>query len=196
MIKKQLFIIMALALLPVASFAATPQGGSGFDLMYLIAIGSIVALLFAWYLAKQVNKKSQGTDRMKEISTYIQEGAMAYLRQQYKVVGIFFLVLFALLGFISWVLPSFTGEKWLSEFVPVAFITGGFFSGLAGYIGMLVATKANARTAQAASESLNSGLRVAFNSGTVMGMTVVGLGLLDLAIWYILLRYVFVVPIR
>ena len=195
MIKKQLLFMLALALLPVASFATNSEGGSGFDLMYLIAIGSTAALLFAWYLAKKVNKKSQGTDRMKEISTYIQEGAMAYLRQQYKVVGMFFLVLFVLLGFISWVLPSFTGEKWLSEFVPVAFITGGFFSGLAGYIGMLVATKANARTAQAASESLNSGLRVAFNSGTVMGMTVVGLGLLDLAIWYILLRYVFVVPI-
>lgn len=189
-------MLMAIALLPFATYANSSSGSTGFDLMYLIAFGSIVALLFAWYLAKSVNKKSAGTERMKEISAYIQEGAMAYLKQQYKVVGIFFFVLFALLGFISWVLPSFTGERWLSEFVPVAFITGGFFSGLAGYIGMRVATKANARTAQAASESLNSGLRVAFNSGTVMGMTVVGLGLLDLAIWYILLRYVFVVPIH
>lgn len=192
--KKQL-LLLAMAMLPFATFAQASEGGSGFDLMYLIAIGSTAALVFAWFLAKGVNKKSQGTERMKEISNYIQEGAMAYLRQQYKVVGIFFFVLFVLLGFISWVLPAFTGEKWLSEFVPVAFITGGFFSGLAGFIGMLVATKANARTAQAASESLNAGLRVAFNSGTVMGMTVVGLGLLDLALWYILLRYVFVVPI-
>jgi K(+)-stimulated pyrophosphate-energized sodium pump len=192
--KKQLMLLLATLLLPFASFAQT-AGGESFDLMILIAVGSTAALLFAWYLAKSVNKKSAGTERMKEISNYIQEGAMAYLRQQYKVVGIFFFVLFVLLGFISWVLPSITGERWLSEFVPVAFITGGFFSGLAGYIGMIVATKANARTAQAASESLNSGLRVAFNSGTVMGMTVVGLGLLDLAIWYILLRYVFAVPI-
>ena len=195
MSKKQLFLMMAMAILPFAAFAQTSETIGGFDLMYLIAIGSIVALVFAWFLAKSVNKKSPGTERMQEISNYIQEGAMAYLRQQYKVVGIFFFVLFLLLGFISWVLPSFTGERWLSEFVPVAFITGGFFSGLAGYIGMRVATKANARTAQAASESLNAGLRVAFNSGTVMGMTVVGLGLLDLAIWYILLRYVFVVPL-
>lgn len=195
MSKKQLFLLLAMAALPFATFAQSSGGDLGFDRMYLIAIGSIVALLFAWFLAKSVNKKSPGTERMQEISAYIQEGAMAYLRQQYKVVGIFFFVLFVLLGFISWVLPAFTGEKWLSEFVPVAFITGGFFSGLAGYIGMRVATKANARTAQAASESLNAGLRVAFNSGTVMGMTVVGLGLLDLAIWYLLLRYVFVVPI-
>lgn len=195
MIKKQLFLMMAMAILPFAAFAQASETIGGFDLMYLIAIGSVVALVFAWFLAKSVNKKSPGTERMQEISNYIQEGAMAYLRQQYKVVGIFFFVLFLLLGFISWVLPSFTGERWLSEFVPVAFITGGFFSGLAGYIGMRVATKANARTAQAASESLNAGLRVAFNSGTVMGMTVVGLGLLDLAIWYILLRYVFVVPL-
>lgn len=196
MSKKQLLLLLAMAMFPFATFAKTSEAGSGLDLMYFIAIGSIIALLFAWYQARGVNKKSPGTDRMKEISTYIQEGAMAYLKQQYKVVGIFFFVLFVLLGFISWVLPAITGEKWLSGFVPIAFITGGFFSGLAGYIGMRVATKANARTAQAASESLNSGLRVAFNSGTVMGMTVVGLGLLDLAIWYLLLRYAFVVPIH
>lgn len=194
--KKQLLLLLAMAMLPFTTFANTSQAGSGFDLMYLIAVGSIIALLFAWFKAQGVNKKSPGNARMVEISTYIQEGAMAYLRQQYKVVGIFFFVLFVLLGFISWVLPEITGEKWLSGFVPIAFITGGFFSGLAGYIGMRVATKANSRTAQAASESLNSGLRVAFDSGTVMGMTVVGLGLLDLAIWYLLLRYAFVVPIH
>ncbi|MDP2422883.1 MAG: sodium-translocating pyrophosphatase [Bacteroidales bacterium] len=176
--------------------AQNQSGNGGFDLMYLIALGSLAALMFAWFLAKKVLKSDAGNERMREISKYIQEGAMAYLRQQYKVVGIFFVVLFLLLGFISWVLPGITGERWLSPFVPVAFITGGFFSGLAGYIGMRIATKANCRTAQAASESLNSGLRVAFNSGTVMGMTVVGLGLLDLAIWYLLLRYVFIVPIH
>lgn len=193
--RKQLVLSVLAALLPFIANAQSTGAESGFDLMYLIAIGSAAALVFAWYLTKQINKKSPGTERMKELSGYIQEGAMAYLKQQYKVVGIFFIVLFLLLGFIAWVLPFITGEVWLSKFVPVAFITGGFFSGLAGYVGMRVATKANARTAMASSESLNSGLRVAFDSGTVMGMTVVGLGLLDLAIWYLLLRYVFVVPI-
>ncbi|MCG8570826.1 MAG: sodium-translocating pyrophosphatase [Spirochaetes bacterium] len=162
------------------------------DLMLLTGIGSVLALLFAMYLAMKVAKSSPGTDKMKEISAHIQEGAMAYLAQQYKIVGIFFIALFILLGFIAWVVPLLTGgEKWLSPFVPFAFITGGFFSGLAGFIGMKVATLANARTAQGASESLNRGLRVAFNAGTVMGMTVVGLGLLDLAIWYVMLKFVF-----
>ena len=161
------------------------------DLMFLTGIGSICALLFAFYLAIKVNKASAGTEKMKEISGHIHEGAMAYLGQQYKIVGIFFIILFALLATIAFG----TDGKWLSKFVPFAFITGGIFSGLAGFIGMKVATLANARTAQGASESLNKGLRVAFNAGTVMGMTVVGLGLLDLAIWYILLKYVFVVEI-
>ncbi|MBN2544790.1 MAG: sodium-translocating pyrophosphatase [Spirochaetes bacterium] len=159
--------------------------------MFLTLVGSICALLFAFYLAIKVLKTNPGTERMKEISSYIQQGAMAYLGQQYKVVGIFFVVLFMLLGFIAWILPNFTGEHWLSPYVPIAFITGGFFSGLSGFIGMSIATRANSRTAQGASESLNRGLRVAFNAGTVMGMTVVGLGLLDLAIWYLLLKKVF-----
>ncbi len=192
---KHLVLFMFLMVVPFALMAQQSGGEGGFDLMYLIALGSTAALLFAWFLAKKVLKSNAGNERMREISKYIQEGAMAYLRQQYKVVGIFFVVLFLLLGLISWVLPGITGERWLSPFVPVAFITGGFFSGLAGYIGMWIATKANCRTAQAATTNLNSGLRVAFNSGTVMGMTVVGLGLLDLAIWYILLRYVFEVPV-
>ncbi|CAI8006441.1 Putative K(+)-stimulated pyrophosphate-energized sodium pump [Geodia barretti] len=115
---------------------------------------------------------------MKELSRAVQEGAIAYLKQQYKVVTIFFVVLFAILGVISWG-------------VPFAFITGGFFSALAGFIGMTVATRANARTAWGARESLNAGLRVAFSSGTVMGMTVVGLGLLDISIWWWLLYGVF-----
>ncbi|CAI8006443.1 Putative K(+)-stimulated pyrophosphate-energized sodium pump [Geodia barretti] len=115
---------------------------------------------------------------MKELSRAVQEGAIAYLKQQYKVVTIFFVVLFAILGVISW------GLGLLSGFVPFAFITGGFFSALAGFIGMTVATRANARTAWGARESLNAGLRVAFSSGTVMGMTVVGLGLLDISIWW------------
>ncbi|HNZ27672.1 MAG TPA: sodium/proton-translocating pyrophosphatase, partial [Spirochaetota bacterium] len=160
--------------------------------MFLNALGSSIALIFALILAVGILKKSPGTERMQEISKYIQEGAMAYLKQQYKIVGLFFILLFIILGFIAWILPLFVkGKPWLSGFVPFAFITGGFFSGLSGFIGMKVATKANCRTAQAASESLNSGLRVAFNSGTVMGMVVVGLGLLDISLWWILLRYVF-----
>ncbi len=193
---KRLFLLIAVFAFPIAALAQEASGKQGFDLMYLIALGSTAALVFAWYLTRKVLKQSAGNERMKEISNYIQEGAMAYLWQQYKVVFLFFAVLFLLLGFISWILPGITGERWLSPFVPVAFITGGFFSGLAGYIGMWIATKANSRTAQAATVSLNSGLRVAFNSGTVMGMTVVGLGLLDLALWYLLLRYAFVVPVH
>ncbi|MBN1798554.1 MAG: sodium-translocating pyrophosphatase [Spirochaetales bacterium] len=155
--------------------------------MWITWIGSIAALIFAAVLAIRVLKKDQGTDKMIEISKAVQDGALAYLKQQYKVVGIFFFVIFAL--FLS--LSFGTNGRLMSPFVPFAFITGGFFSGLAGYIGMYVATRSNARTAWAAKKSLNSGLRVAFNSGTVMGMVVVGLGLLDLSIWWTLLHYVF-----
>ncbi len=165
------------------------------DLMFFIAVGSAAALIFAGILIVRIMKANPGTPEMVEISQHIQEGAMAYLKQQYKVVGIFFVVLFALLFFISWVVPVITGgEQWLSKFVPFAFITGGFFSGLAGFVGMKVATKANCRTAFGVTQSLNKGLRVAFNAGTVMGMTVVGLGCLDLALWYILLKYGFQLP--
>nr|HQH31872.1 sodium/proton-translocating pyrophosphatase [Spirochaetota bacterium] len=187
--KKLLFSVSFLALVPFFAFSETK---GSFDFMFLNALGSFIALIFALILAVGILKKSPGTERMQEISKYIQEGAMAYLKQQYKIVGLFFILLFIILGFIAWILPLFVGGKpWLSGFVPFAFITGGFFSGLSGFIGMKVATKANCRTAQAASESLNSGLRVAFNSGTVMGMVVVGLGLLDISLWWILLRYVF-----
>lgn len=187
--KKLLFSVSFLALIPFFAFSETK---SSFDFMFLNALGSSLALIFAFILAVGILKKSPGNERMQEISKYVQEGAMAYLKQQYKIVGLFFIVLFIILGFIAWILPLLVGGKpWLSGFVPFAFITGGFFSGLSGFIGMKVATKANCRTAQAASESLNSGLRVAFNSGTVMGMVVVGLGLLDISLWWILLRYVF-----
>jgi K(+)-stimulated pyrophosphate-energized sodium pump len=151
-------------------------------------IGSVCALLFAFFLARFVLKQDSGTDLMKEISEAIQKGARAYLKQQYKVVALIFVGLFLLLGVLAYVF------HFISGFVPFAFITGGFFSGLAGFIGMTVATKANAKTAWAAKKSLNSGLRVAFSTGTVMGMTVVGLGLLDLTIWYGLLKLVFKLP--
>ena len=150
--------------------------------MWLTWVGSIAALLFALFLAISVLRKDAGTDRMKEISRYVQVGAMAYLKQQYKVVGLVFVLLFALFLVLSY------GLGLISPFVPFAFITGGIFSGLAGFIGMSIATRANARTAWAASKSLNAGLRVAFSSGTVMGMVVVGLGLLDLSIWWAVLN--------
>ncbi|MBN1525771.1 MAG: sodium-translocating pyrophosphatase [Spirochaetales bacterium] len=160
--------------------------------MWLTLVGSVTALIFAIFLIIGIMKKEKGTKEMAEISEHVHSGAMAYIKQQYKVVAIFFIALFAILSFIAWILPMLNGgQKLLSHFVPIAFITGGFFSALAGFIGMKVATRANCRTAWAASKSLNAGLRVAFNAGTVMGMVVVGLGLLDLSIWWVLLKYVF-----
>ena len=150
----------------------------------LVPAGSILALLFALFQAKRVLGFSQGNDVMKKISRSVREGANAYLKRQYTGVALFFAVMFVVLGGMA-----FAGL--LTPFVPFAFISGGFFSGLSGFIGMKIATAANARTAQASSESLNRGLRVAFSSGTVMGFTVIGLGLLDLSIWFFLLKYVF-----
>ncbi|GHV87769.1 putative K(+)-stimulated pyrophosphate-energized sodium pump [Spirochaetia bacterium] len=150
----------------------------------LVPIGSIIALCFAFFQAKKVLGFSEGSELMQKISRSVRQGANAYLKRQYAGVGLFFAFMFVVLGVMA-----FTG--FLTPFVPFAFITGGFFSGLSGFIGMKIATSANARTAQASSESLNRGLRVAFSSGTVMGFTVVGLGLLDLSIWFFLLKYVF-----
>lgn len=150
-------------------------------LFYLVPAASLLALGFAWYFFRQMMKESEGTDLMKEIAQHVRSGAMAYLRQQYKVVLIVFIVLslfFALLAY---------GFGVQNPWVPFAFLTGGFFSGLAGFIGMKTATYASARTANASIRSLNSGLRLAFRSGAVMGLVVVGLGLLDISIWYIIL---------
>lgn len=181
---KLLLCILLLLLTPLsACFAASSEEGP--DVMWITWIGSVLALLFAVILALLILRKDQGSPKMKEISAAVHEGAIAYLKQQYKVVALFLLGLFILLSIISYV------AKLLSSFVPFAFITGAFFSGLAGFIGMSIATRSNARTACAAQETLNSGLRVAFSSGTIMGMVVVGLGLLDLSIWWTLLRYVF-----
>ena len=182
----------AVGLLLLPAFPALAQAEAapgGRDLMWVTWIGSVAALLFALILALSVLRKNPGTQVMQDLSRAILEGAIAYLKQQYKVVGLFFILLFVVLAIISF------GLKLLSPFVPFAFITGGFFSALAGFIGMSIATRANARTAQGASESLNAGLRVAFSSGTVMGMTVVGLGLLDISIWWFLLRAVWDVPV-
>ena len=148
---------------------------------WLVPIASIVALSMAWFFFTQMMKADEGTPRMKEIALYVRNGAMAYLKQQYKVVCIVFVVLCALFAFMAY------GLNVQNPWVPFAFLTGGFFSGLAGFFGMKTATYASARTANAARESLNAGLKIAFRSGAVMGLTVVGLGLLDIAIWFVVL---------
>lgn len=153
-------------------------------LFYLVPIGSLLALFYALYLYIFVSKQEPGNAKMQEISAAIREGAMAYLKRQYKGVALFFGIMFVLLTIIS-----FMG--YLPKVVPFAFLTGGFFSALAGFFGMITATKSNARTAWAANKSLNLGLQVAFKSGAVMGLVVVGLGLLDLSIWFLILKYVF-----
>ncbi len=153
-----------------------------------VLICAIIALIFAAVNFYSVKKKPEGTEKMAEISAKIRKGAMAYLKRQYKTVGIFFAVMFVILGILA-----VTGM--LTPFVPFAFITGGFFSGLSGFIGMKIATYANSRTANGARESLNKGLKIAFSSGAVMGLTVVGLGLLDISVWFILLKFAFKLPI-
>ncbi|MFA6384027.1 MAG: sodium-translocating pyrophosphatase [Candidatus Omnitrophota bacterium] len=153
-----------------------------FDLLLLAPVGSIFALGFAWFLAINIMKKDEGNDRMKEIAAAVRIGAQAYLKRQYMGIALFFIVMFFILLFLAF-------KGYLVMFVPFAFLTGGFFSGLSGFIGMSIATQASNRTAAAAMKSLNSGLRVAFSSGAVMGLTVVGLGLLDLSIWYYFLNW-------
>ena len=152
------------------------------DLTLLAPIGSALALLFAGLLARKVLKAPEGSDLMKKISIAVRKGANAYLKRQYLGVILFFAVIFVVLMILA-----FMG--YLTMFVPFAFITGGFFSGLSGFIGMKIATAANARTANAARNSLNSGLRIAFSSGAVMGFVVVGLGLLDISFWYFFLKF-------
>ena len=154
------------------------------NVMYVVAIGSIAALIYAACMFFRVKEQPEGSAGMIKISTAVRKGAGAYLRRQYLGVGIFFAVVFIIL-----LCMAFGG--FLSYFTPFAFLTGGFFSGLSGFIGMRTATMANCRTAEGASRSLNKGLKVAFSAGSVMGFTVVGLGLLDLTIWYFILNTVF-----
>jgi K(+)-stimulated pyrophosphate-energized sodium pump len=167
--------------------SAAPET-SGVDIAQLLIlmswVGAALALLFVVFQARKVLKFSEGNDTMKKIAAAVRAGANAYLKRQYAVVGLFFACMFIVLC----VMAALGLQTW---FTPFAFITGGFFSGLSGFIGMKIATAANSRTAHASSQSLNKGLRVAFSSGSVMGFTVVGLGLLDLSIWYTLLKYVF-----
>lgn len=157
------------------------------DLSLLAPIGSVIALLFAFYLSRRVMKESEGTDLMKKISLAVRRGANAYLKRQYTGVLIFFGIMFVILLILA--LNGF-----LTLFVPFAFITGGFFSALSGFIGMKIATAANARTANSAQRSLNSGLKVAFSSGAVMGFVVVGLGLLDISFWFFFLKFWYANP--
>ncbi len=153
------------------------------NLFWFVPVASVIALIFAWYFFRTMMKESEGTDTMKRIASHVRKGAMAYIRQQYKVVGIFFIVLTIVFCILAY------GLNLQNEWVPFAFLTGGFFSGLAGFLGMKTATFASARTANAAQKSLNRGLQVAFRSGAVMGLVVVGLGLLDISLWFILLNY-------
>ena len=148
----------------------------------LVPFSSILALGFAYYFFRSMMKQSEGTPTMKQIALYVREGAMSYLKQQYKVVAIVFIILALIFGVMA-----FFGLQ--NSWVPFAFLTGGFFSGLAGFFGMKTATYASARTAHAASKSLNNGLQIAFRSGAVMGLVVVGLALLDIALWFLVLNY-------
>ena len=151
------------------------------SVFWLVPFASVCALAMAWHFFRYMMREDEGTDRMKEIAGYVRIGAMAYLKQQYKVVAVIFVVICVLFAFMSYVLHI------QNPWVPFAFLTGGFFSGLCGFFGMKTATYASARTANAVRKSLDRGLRIAFRSGAVMGLVVVGLGLLDIAIWFVLL---------
>ncbi len=154
------------------------------SVFWLVPCGSAMALGFAYYFYSQMMKSDEGTDTMKKIALYVRQGAMAYLKQQYKVVGIVFVILTLIFSFIAY------GLKIQNPWVPFAFITGGFFSALSGFFGMKTATYASARAANAAQKSLNDGLRIAFRSGAVMGLVVVGLGLFDISVWFFALNHI------
>ncbi len=171
---------IAALIFAVPAMAATGES-SNIDLVWWVApISSLIALVMAFVLFRMMRKSPEGNERMREIAQYVREGAFAYLRRQYKVVTIVFAVMVVLLGFLA-----FMGIQ--NPFVPIAFLTGGFFSGLCGFIGMNTATLASNRTAEGARHSLNRGLQVAFRSGAVMGLVVVGFGLLDICLWYLIL---------
>lgn len=151
--------------------------------VFCVLLASIIALGFAYHFYKQMLKEDEGTPTMRQIAKYVREGAMAYLKQQYKVVVIVFVILAVFFAILAY------GFGAQNPWVPFAFLTGGFFSALAGFVGMKTATYASGRTANAASRSLNAGLKIAFRSGAVMGLTVVGLGLLDIALWFLILQF-------
>ncbi|MBR4650099.1 MAG: sodium-translocating pyrophosphatase, partial [Bacteroidaceae bacterium] len=152
------------------------------SVFWFVPVASLIALGMALYFYLQMKKEDEGTPRMREIAQHVRKGAMAYLKQQYKIVAVVFIVLAVVFAVMAY------GFQMQNPWVPFAFLTGGLFSGLAGFFGMKTATYASARTANAARKSLDGGLRIAFRSGAVMGLTVVGLGLLDIALWYIILN--------
>jgi len=182
-----LLMLLSLAFLIVLSALGAAPGepqDPKLNLIWIAPVGSILALAFAGYLVLMILRRSEGTERMQEIARIIRAGAWAYLKQQYMVLGLFLIAMFFVLGAI-------TLKGYLAAPVPFAFLTGGFFSGLSGFVGMVVATHSSARTANACRESLNGGLRIAFSSGVVMGLMVVGFGLLDLSIWYFILDWLY-----
>ena len=150
-------------------------------IFWIVPAAAVIALAVAWAFYRSMKREDEGTERMRHIAAAVRKSAMSYLKQQYKIVGYVFLVLVLLFSFMAYVLEV------QNHWVPIAFLTGGFFSGLSGYMGMKTATLASARTANAARTSLNKGLKIAFRSGAVMGLIVVGLGLFDISFWYILL---------
>lgn len=153
------------------------------SVFWIVPAASLLALILAWYFYRQMMRQDEGTDVMRRIASHVRKGAMSYLKQQYKIVAVVFICLVVIFSVMAY------GFQLQNPWVPVAFLTGGFFSGLSGYLGMKTATYASARTANAARTSLNKGLRVAFRSGAVMGLVVVGLGLLDISFWYLLLDW-------
>ena len=180
---KKVSLLVPVLVLSSAAVAAegADAGSGGVTFAWWIApIGALLALGFAFYFYKKMMEAPEGTEKMIEISRHVREGAYAYLFRQYSVVTLVFIVLLAIFAFLA-----YKGVQ--NPFVPVAFLTGGFFSGLCGFLGMKTATNASARTAQGASRSLNSGLQVAFRSGAVMGLVVVGFGLFDISMWYLIL---------
>ncbi|MDR1817927.1 MAG: sodium-translocating pyrophosphatase [Puniceicoccales bacterium] len=172
----------ATAVAAPAAAAAAGGGGIAQSLFWLTPAASVLALAFAAFFYKRMKAADEGTERMQEIAQYVREGAMAYLKQQYKVVGIFFVLLTVVFAYLAYGLGIQNG------WVPFAFLTGGFFSGLAGFFGMKTATYASNRVAAAARKSLNAGLQLAFRSGAVMGLVVVGLALVDISVWFLVLR--------
>ena len=186
--RRSLLFLVLLSSMAATNFALAETDGTlppVPDAWWITLIGSIVALVFAFAFYKSVMKQSEGTDVMREIAQAVRDGAMAYLRQQYKVVTIVFIVLCVIFLIMAFGLHA------QNKVVPFAFLTGGFFSGLCGFLGMKTATNASARTTSAAMDGLNAGLRVAFRAGAVMGLVVVGFALLDIAGWFLILYYLF-----
>jgi len=191
--RKLLLSVFLMAVLASACAVALAQSGGGDQvapggqeisiplIWWFAPTGALVALLFAWVFYVQVRRAGEGDEKMKEIAAHVRDGAYAYLRRQYKVVAVFFVVAAALLFVMGWVFHV------QHKIVFIAFITGGFFSGLCGFLGMKTATMASNRTAQGAKESLNRALTIAFRAGAVMGLLVVGFGLLNIAIWFLIL---------